>query len=207
MSIPYGPILVVEDIPNILDLLTVTLQFKGYPVVTATNGQEALAAIQRERPALVITDILMPKMDGFTLVQTLRTDLKTSQIPIIVLSATYVSPEDKSFALKLGAVRFMEKPIDTGDFLLTVAEVLLVGAGAMPPPISQQEFYIGYRDRLEEKLSHKNAQIARTKRILETLPADQKAAFQVLLVETQQHRDAIQMELDNLFKLMEQYND
>lgn len=207
MSIPYGPILVVEDIPNILDLLTVTLQFKGYPVVTATNGQEALAAIQQERPALIITDILMPKMDGYTLVQTLRTDLKTSQIPIIVLSATYVSPEDKSFALKLGAVRFMEKPIDTGDFLLTVAEVLLVGAGAMPPPISQQEFYIGYRDRLEEKLSHKNAQIARTKRILETLPADQKAAFQVLLVETQQHRDAIQMELDNLFKLMEQYND
>lgn len=207
MSIPYGPILVVEDIPNILDLLTVTLQFKGYPVVTATNGQEALAAIQQERPALIITDILMPKMDGYTLVQTLRTDLKTSQIPIIVLSATYVSPEDKSFALKLGAVRFMEKPIDTGDFLLTVAEVLLVGAGAMPPPISQQEFYIGYRDRLEEKLSHKNAQIARTKRILETLPADQKAAFQVLLAETQQHRDAIQMELDNLFKLMEQYND
>lgn len=207
MSIPYGPILVVEDIPNILDLLTVTLQFKGYPVVTATNGQEALAAIQQERPALIITDILMPKMDGYTLMQTLRTDLKTSQIPIIVLSATYVSPEDKSFALKLGAVRFMEKPIDTGDFLLTVAEVLLVGAGAMPPPISQQEFYIGYRDRLEEKLSHKNAQIARTKRILETLPADQKAAFQVLLAETQQHRDAIQMELDNLFKLMEQYND
>ena len=207
MSIPYGPILVVEDIPNILDLLAVTLQFKGYPVVTATNGQEALAAIQRERPALVITDILMPKMDGFTLVQTLRTDLKTSQIPIIVLSATYVSPEDKSFALKLGAVRFMEKPIDTGDFLLTVAEVLLMGTGAMSPPISQQEFYIGYRDRLEEKFSHKNAQIARTKRILETLPADQKAAFQILLVETQQHRDAIQMELDNLFKLMEQYND
>lgn len=207
MSIPYGPILVVEDIPNILDLLTVTLQFKGYPVVTATNGQEALAAIQQERPALIITDILMPKMDGYTLVQTLRTDLKTSQIPIIVLSATYVSPEDKSFALKLGAVRFMEKPIDTGDFLLTVAEVLLMGTGAMPPPISQREFYIGYRDRLEEKLSHKNAQIARTKRILETLPADQKPAFQVLLVETQQHRDAIQMELDNLFKLMEQYND
>jgi CheY-like chemotaxis protein len=207
MSIPYGPILVVEDIPNILDLLTVTLQFKGYPVVTATNGQEALAAIQQERPALIITDILMPKMDGYTLMQTLRTDLKTSQIPIIVLSATYVSPEDKSFALKLGAVRFMEKPIDTGDFLLTVAEVLLMGTGAMPPPISQREFYIGYRDRLEEKLSHKNAQIARTKCILETLPADQKAAFQVLLAETQQHRDAIQMELDNLFKLMEQYND
>jgi CheY-like chemotaxis protein len=206
MSIPYGPILVVEDMPNILDLLTVTLKFKGYPVVTATNGQEALESIQQERPALIITDILMPKMDGFTLVQTLRTNVKTSQIPIIVLSATYVSPEDKSFALKLGAVRFMEKPIDTGDFLLTVAEVLLMETGTNPPPMSQQEFYTGYRDRLEEKLTHKNAQIVRTERILETLPANQKLAFQALLVEAHQHRDTIQTELDNLYQLIEQYN-
>ena len=64
MNIPYGPILVVEDVPNVLELLEVTLRFKGYPVETARNGQEALDAIIRERPALIITDILMPKMDG-----------------------------------------------------------------------------------------------------------------------------------------------
>ena len=72
MNIPYGPILVVEDIPNIRDLISVTLRFKGYPVITATNGEEALEMIKEKRPALIITDILMPKMDGYAFVQTLR---------------------------------------------------------------------------------------------------------------------------------------
>src|SRR5574341_894527 len=124
MSIPYGPILVVEDIPNILQLLEVTLKFKGYPVITAANGQEALECVEREHPALVITDILMPKLDGFALVQKLRTNPRTNDIPIIFLSATFVTPEDKAFAIRLGVARFLEKPVDTEEFLLSVAEVL-----------------------------------------------------------------------------------
>src|SRR3972149_6482827 len=72
MDTERGYLLVVEDIPDILTLLHATLSFKGYRVVTARNGQEALDAIQRERPALVIADILMPKMDGFGLVHRLR---------------------------------------------------------------------------------------------------------------------------------------
>ncbi|MBE0699387.1 MAG: response regulator, partial [Anaerolineaceae bacterium] len=72
MNISYGPILIVEDVSNIRELLEITLRFKGYPVVTARNGQEALECIGRERPALIITDILMPKMDGYTLAHTLR---------------------------------------------------------------------------------------------------------------------------------------
>ena len=82
MNIPYGPILVVEDVPNILDLLAVTLRFKGYPVVTAPNGEEAMKRIAEQRPAMVITDILMPKMDGFSLMHRLRSDPKTNQIPV-----------------------------------------------------------------------------------------------------------------------------
>ncbi|MDP3186033.1 MAG: response regulator [Anaerolineales bacterium] len=124
MNIPYGPLLIVEDVPNVLELLEITLRFKGYPVVTARNGQEALDQIAKERPALVITDILMPTMDGYALAQRLRTDPQTRDIPIIFLSATYFSPEDKAFAISLGAVRFIEKPIDTPDFLLTIAELL-----------------------------------------------------------------------------------
>ena len=67
-------LLVVEDIPDILNLLDTTLKFKGYRVVTARNGEEALEAIESEHPALIITDILMPKMDGFSLVHRLRID-------------------------------------------------------------------------------------------------------------------------------------
>lgn len=205
MNIPYGPILVVEDVPHILELLEVTLRFKGYPIVTASNGQEALQRIAEERPALIITDILMPKLDGFALVQNLRTNPKTGDIPIIFLSATYVTPEDKAFALSLGAVRFLEKPVDTEEFLLTVAEVLTAGPSTVPKPLDEQEFYQGYRERLEYKLRHKINQILRTERLLETLPDEQRPAFEALLQEVRSHRDEIQRELDELYRLIEQF--
>lgn len=206
MSIPYGPILVVEDVPHILELLEVTLRFKGYPVCTARNGQEGLDFIAKEHPALVITDILMPKLDGFAMVHQLRTNPKTSSIPIIFLSATYVTPEDKAFAMSLGATRFLEKPVDTEEFLLTVAEVLTAGPSTLPRPMDQQQFYKGYRDRLETKLRHKVGQIQRTERLLETLPDEQKPAFRALLEEARSHRDEIQRELDELYRLLEQFS-
>ena len=206
MSIPYGPLLVVEDMPHIRELLEVTLSFKGYPVVTAANGLEALEAAEQHHPALVITDILMPKLDGYALVQRLRTNPKTSRIPIIFLSATYVTPEDKQFALSLGAVRFLEKPVDTEDFLLTIAEVLTSGPGDMPPPMEEHEFYKGYRGRLEAKLHHKNLQIRRTERLLETLPEPQKPAFQTLLDEAYKEKAEIQHELDELYRLLDTFS-
>lgn len=205
MNIPYGPILLVEDVPNVLELLEVTLRFKGYPVVTARNGQEALEMIAKERPALVITDILMPKMDGYALAHNLRKNPLTNQIPLIFLSATYITPEDKKFALSLGAVRFLEKPIDTEDFLLTIAEVLTQGVPSMPKTLGEEEFYQGYRERLESKLRHKNTQIARTERLLETLPAEQRPAFEALLAQAVRDRAEIQVELDQLVKILEDF--
>jgi CheY-like chemotaxis protein len=205
MIIPYGPILVVEDVPNVLELLEVTLRFKGYPVMTARNGQEALDQISKERPALVITDILMPKMDGYALAHRLRSDPKTRQIPLIFLSATYVTPEDKSFAISIGAVRFIEKPIDTEEFLLTVAELLTQGMEPLPEPLGEREFYTGYRERLEHKLRHKNTQIFRTERLLNTLPADQRSAFEALLRQTQNDRDEIQAELNQIYHILDEF--
>jgi CheY-like chemotaxis protein len=205
MSVPYGPLLVVEDVPNILELLELTLQFKGYPVITATNGQEGLEKVAQERPALVITDILMPRLNGYAMVQKLRTNPKTCRIPIIFLSATYVTAEDKAFAMSLGAVRFLEKPVDTEEFLLTIAEVLTMGPPSMPAPLGEREFYKGYRERLETKLRHKNQQIARTERLLETLPGEQRSAFKTLLEDARYERTEIQSELNELYRLLEQY--
>jgi len=204
MTIPHGPLLIVEDVPHILELLEVTLRFKGYPVVTASNGEEALAAIEKELPAMVITDILMPKLDGFALAHKLRADPKTSQIPIIFLSATYVTPEDKRFALSLGAVRFLEKPVDTEEFLLTIAEVLTADLSTLPRPLEDHEFYRGYRERLENKLQHKLAQISRTEKLLRTLPEAQRSAYQALLNEAIRHRDEIQSELQELERILSQ---
>jgi CheY-like chemotaxis protein len=206
MSIPYGPILVVEDNPNVLELLEITLRFKGYPVITAQNGQEALEKIAQERPAIVITDILMPKMDGYALAHSLRKNPLTGQIPVVFISATYVTQEDKQFALSLGAVRFIEKPIDTEDFLLNVAEILTQGLTTpIAGPLEEEQFYDGYRKRLEYKLRHKNTQIARTERLLQSLPEEQKPAFEALLVNAVNDRDEIQSELNQLYRILDQY--
>jgi CheY-like chemotaxis protein len=204
MKVPYGPLLVVEDVAHILELLEVTLRFKGYPVVSARNGEEALKLVDTEHPSLIITDILMPKMDGFAFVHHLRTDPRTRDIPVIFLSATYVTPEDKDFAMKLGAARFIEKPIDTEEFLLTIAELLTQGLPAIPDPLGDRDFYQGYRERLETKLLHKNTQIARTERLLPTLPADQKASFQALLEQSLNDRKEIQTELDQIYSILDE---
>lgn len=202
MNNSYGPILIVEDVPNVLELLEVTLKFKGYAVLVAHNGEEALDVIAKQRPALIITDILMPKMDGYAFVQKLRLNVDTRSIPVVFLSATYVTPEDKAFALSLGAARFMEKPIDTEDFLLTIAE-LVTQPAAEPQALDMERFFEGYRTRLENKLRHKNSQIARAERLLPTLPNDQKPAFEALLKQSVRDRDEIQVELDDIYKTID----
>jgi CheY-like chemotaxis protein len=204
MNAPYGPILVVEDMPNVLELLQVTLTFKGYTVITARNGQEALEALEREIPSLVITDILMPKLDGYAFVYQMRKNPKTRNLPVIFLSATYVTSEDKNFAMNLGASRFIEKPIDTDDFLLTVAELLTQGPLTFPEPLHSQAFYQGYRERLEHKLRYKNSQITRTERLIQNLPIEQKAAFQGMLEQSKSDRSFIQAELNDVYRILDE---
>ncbi len=193
----------MEDVPNVLELLEVTLRFKGYDVVSAHNGLEALDILNTVRPALIITDILMPKMDGYAFVQRLRTNPATRSIPVIYLSATYVTPEDKSFALSLGATRFIEKPIDTEDFLLTIAEIMTQSPESNTEPLNTREFYQGYRERLEQKLRHKNTQIARTERLIPTLPSEQRPAFESMLQQAYADREKIQAELKEIYRILD----
>jgi DNA-binding response OmpR family regulator len=180
----------------VLELLEVTLRFQGYEVISAHNGEEALNILETETPALIISDILMPKLDGFSMIQKLRVNPKTQNIPVIFLSATYVTPEDREFAMNLGASRFIEKPIDTEDFLLTIAELLSQEHITIPGPLPQPQFYSGYRARLETKLQHKNRQIARIERLLPTLDPDQKESFKTLYEQALRDRDEIRVELD-----------
>lgn len=191
-------LLVVEDIPNILELLDLTLRFNGYEVMTARNGQEALDVIETKRPALIITDILMPKMDGFTLIYRLRTDQKTRDIPVVFLSATYVSAEDKAFATTLGATKFIEKPLDTKTFLLTISELLDQPPESSPLPLKETEFYEKYQNRLETKLQQKNSQIARAERLLSTVPPNEKPGFEATLNHAINERQSIELELEHL---------
>ena len=193
-------LLIVEDIPNILELLDLTLKFNGYQVLTARNGQEALDVLETQRPALIITDILMPRMDGFTLIYRLRTDQKTRDIPVVFLSATYVSPEDKAFAASLGATKFIEKPIDTKMLLKTIADLIKQPPTASPMLLKEREFFEKYQTRLETKLEQKNTQIARAERLLDTVSANEKPGFEATLNQAVSDRQSIELELENLRK-------
>ena len=202
-----GYLLVVEDIPNILNLIDTTLKFKGYRVVTAQNGEEALEAIQKERPAIVITDILMPKMDGFSLVHRLRLDSETRNIPVVFLSATYVAPEDKSFAVLIGATRFLEKPIDIEQLMQTITELLMQEeVSVSPEPINEFEFYDGYHKRLKIKLDQKITQIVRIERLLPTMSEEERATFMNSLLLAIDERDEIQIQLDQVDERIESIN-
>jgi CheY-like chemotaxis protein len=202
-----GYILAVDDIPNILELIDTTLKFKGgYRVQTARNGEEALEVIQKERPALVITDILMPKMDGFNLVHRLRLDPDTRNIPVVFLSATYVAPEDKTFAMLIGATRFIEKPIDIDQLMKTLSELLAEVEPATPEPLKELEFYEGYRKRLKMKLDQKIKQIARIERLLPTISEEEKKTFMTSLASNIEERDEIQLHLDQVDDRIEASN-
>lgn len=198
-----GYVLVVDDIPDILKLLDATLKFKGYRVVTARNGKEALDAIQEELPALVIADILMPAMDGFSLLRRIRLDPNTRHIPVIFLSATYVGSEDKDFARALGVTRFMEKPVDWDKFLPVISEILTKGVPISPTSLNEVEFYNRYRQRLETKLKQKVSQIARDEHLVKTLSEPEKSTFESTLQQAVRERDEIQLILDRVRERLE----
>ena len=206
MDTPKGYLLVVEDIPDILKLLEATLTFKGHRVVTARNGEEALEAIARERPALIITDILMPKMDGFSLVHRLRINPDTRDIPVVFLSATYVAPEDKAFALTIGVTRFIEKPVAMDKFVPIIEKIMKQGAYTPAEPINEFDFYDGYRKRLEIKLNQKNIQIARDERLLESLSDEEKHSFQASLHQAINEREEIKHLLNEIREQLEKFS-
>jgi CheY-like chemotaxis protein len=198
MNMESGYILIVEDVPDILRLLEETLKFKGYRAVTAFNGQEALEKIQQERPRLIITDIMMPKLDGFGLVHRLRINPETREIPVIFLTATYVAMEDKAFALNIGATRFIEKPVNFDQFLGTIQELLAAKPQVSTMQMSEAEFYEGYRQRLEKKLVQKNTQIGRDERLLQTISDEERPTFRASLQMAKNERDELEKLLSEL---------
>lgn len=193
-----GYLLVVDDVPDILNLLNATLTFKGYRVVTAPNGEDALEMIRKEKPALIIADILMPKMDGFSLVHYLRLSPDLRDIPVVFLSATYVAPEDREFAIAIGVTRFLEKPVDLEAFLPVISDLLAEDSSAGYHSMSDHEFYEGYLKRLNTKLHHKNVQIARSQHLLATLPPEEQPTIKTALDSALNERDEINRLLERV---------
>jgi CheY-like chemotaxis protein len=205
MSAEQGYLLVVEDDPDILKLLDTTLTFRGYRVITAHNGQEGLQVVQGERPAIVIADIMMPKLDGFGLVHRLRINPETRDIPVVFITATYVAPEDREFALNIGATRFIQKPVDLEDFLMMITELLEQGTPVRIEPLKEFDFYDEYRKRLEAKLAEKNTQIARDEYLLGTPSANEDQFLRASLRHAIGEREELKLLLDQIHAQLKKY--
>ncbi|MFM2134747.1 MAG: hypothetical protein RL021_147 [Bacteroidota bacterium] len=110
-------ILVVEDEEHLLEALKLNLELEGYKVVSASTGPEALKLARQERFNLVILDVMLPGLDGFSVCEAIR--LSNSTVPILFLSAKNTA-EDKIMGLKRGADDYMTKPFNLEEFLLRV---------------------------------------------------------------------------------------
>lgn len=121
-------VLVVEDDPAIRRSIVMQLRGEGYAVVEAADGRDGIARTNRDRPDLILTDLAMPVMDGFSLISTIR---KTSMTPIIVLSVRG-GESDRVRALDLGADDFVSKPFSVGELLARVrAQLRRSGLGTL----------------------------------------------------------------------------
>ena len=115
-------VLLVEDDPSLLDMLAQTLQRAGFTVVTAVHGADALTQMRTLDADIVVTDILMPAMDGFELIRTLRA--KWPQLPIVAMSGIEDTPNFRNLALKLGAKAALSKPVNRAHLVEVIRDVM-----------------------------------------------------------------------------------
>ena len=120
MPVRKTTILTADDDPQLLRLMTRTLQLEGYEVLAASDGQQALALIENKVPDAVLLDVMMPKMDGFTVCQRVR---EFSLVPIIIVTARG-QDQDKIRGLDLGADDYLTKPFSVDELLARVRAVL-----------------------------------------------------------------------------------
>jgi len=153
-------ILIIDDIKENLYLLETLLKGSGFEVVSAKDGIEALDKLKEESIDLIISDILMPKMDGFQLCRECKKDHSLKKIPFIFYTATYTDKKDEEFALSLGAEKFIVKPQAPQVFLKILKEVVEehkkgVLTASQKPGKKEEVYLAEYNKRLVQKLEKK----------------------------------------------------
>ncbi len=116
-------ILVVDDSPTQLNLMTTPLKAKGYQIVTAVDGEEALAKAESEQPKLIVLDVVLPKKNGFQVCRQLKTTDNTKDIKVLLVTSKD-QETDRFWGLKQGADEYMTKPFVEEDLLNNVANLL-----------------------------------------------------------------------------------
>jgi PAS domain S-box-containing protein len=156
-------VLIVDDIHENLYILDTILKGNGFYVTTATNGAEALESALKAPPDLIVSDILMPVMDGFSLCRRWKGDERLRHIPFVFYTATYTDTKDEKFALSLGADRFILKPQEpealVGILKEVFAEKYIERTTTDKPLGEEMEFFRQYNEVLFDKLEKKMADL------------------------------------------------
>ena len=116
-------VLVVDDDPVILELLRINFEIEGFEVLSAVDGQEGLERARADRPDVVLSDVMMPRLDGLQLLVKLRDDPATAGVPVVLLSAKAQNAEVQR-GLALGADDYVTKPFDPLELIDRVNAVL-----------------------------------------------------------------------------------
>ena len=172
-------VLIVDDKEDNLYYLRTLLTAYGYDVESAVHGAEALTRARHSPPGLVIADLLMPVMDGYTLLRHWKADDKLKDIPFVVYTATYTAPEDERLALDLGADAFIVKPMEPDDLIARIRQVYSGRAdagsrSARGPGADDQEIVKQYSAALVRKLEEKTIQLETVNRALQKEIAERK---------------------------------
>lgn len=165
-------ILIVDDRSEDLRLLRSLLEGRGWQVEEASHGDEALVKARQSPPHLIISDLLMPVMDGYTLLRQWRTDERLKKIPFVVYTATYTEPQDERLALEFGADDFFIKPAEPKPFMIRIENVLMKARDAerlstKTPASVEKTTLKEYSEELIRKLEEKALQLDRVNRTLE----------------------------------------
>jgi hypothetical protein len=156
-------ILIVDDQEENLYLLQAILGSNGYTLAQARNGAEALELARKNKPDIIITDILMPVMDGFSLCRECKKDPVLKHVPLVFYTATYTDDRDKAFALSLGAARFIVKPEEPDVFIKAIRDVLKDGGHdgrVSEPPPEEHDYLKQYNETLIRKLEERSESLA-----------------------------------------------
>src|SRR5260370_30266631 len=152
-------VLVVDDHPSNRDLVATVLGYRGHRVLEAADGAAGLAAVRSERPDLVITDLLMPVMDGYELVRELRADPMLAATAVIFYTANYLQDEVRPVALASGVRHILSKPVEP-ELLLAMVDEALSDAPAPSPTVAlPEDFHRAHLRAWSAKLCDKVAEL------------------------------------------------
>lgn len=175
-------VLIVDDNRDNLYLLESLLTGHGFDVISAENGEEALVKARLNPPHLIVSDILMPVMDGYALCRACKLDDTLKQIPFVFYTATYTDEKDEKFSLALGADRFIIKP-EVPDVLINVLSELLKAKKTSKPAVTksteeEMEFLRKHNEALFKKLDKKISDLEEANQVISLLEEKYRLYFE-----------------------------